>query len=522
MRRRNTPRHSLEPSLFPFLAVLICTMGALVALLVLVVQQARVDASVVNDGSSDDVGHPSSALLNTLEGVELEVEHGQWRVDVFRQQREEVLSQVDDRRAILSHLESHIRELEDQGRVLQAELEAMRAADELTPTALTAKEAELDRLQRSIGQMKQQLDKSRQSKPERPAFAILPFEKNNGTQRRPIYLEFVEEGILIQPEGVMIANKDLEGPLGPGNPLDAALRTIRDYWLKADGQEAGSAYPLMVVRPQGTLSYMLGRAAISSWDDEFGYELIDGEMKLAFPRENAVLADLIRRSISDARQRQRLLQKAMPSHPQGGGFIVSRNGGLVPVHGTASRSNEAHRSRGVGAGRGGDGVGVGQATQDQGEQQQTVVTEETKAKNSINGSAARQNNGDAGSGRSGATSSLAEARGTNWALPGKGARGTAYTNPIRIAVTRQSIILLPNNRQQEVARPFVLGKDLTETVDQLVIAIHHRIKSWGVAPSGGYWQPELVIHVEPGAGTLMEQVNLLLQGSGLTIKRSHR
>ena len=33
--------------LFPFLAVLICTMGALIVLLVLLVQQARVNASVI-------------------------------------------------------------------------------------------------------------------------------------------------------------------------------------------------------------------------------------------------------------------------------------------------------------------------------------------------------------------------------------------------------------------------------------------------------------------------------------------
>jgi hypothetical protein len=494
-------------------------MGALVALLVLVVQQARVEASVISQNLSQGEGQ-SPQLARDLADVELEAEHAQWRVDVFRQQREEVLEQVDNRRAILTHLESHIRELEDQARVLQVELDAMREA-ELTPVELAAMEAELRRSRQSVVSMRKQLEKARQTQRDRPAYAILPFEKNNGTSRRPIYLEFVKEGILIQPEGVMITNHDLEGPLGPGNPLDAALRAIRDYWIGTETLDAATAYPLMIVRPQGTLSYMLGRAAISSWDDEFGYELIDDQMKLAFPKKNPALAELIRRSISDARQRQQLLRKAMPAHPRGGGFVVSRSGGLVPLHGAPILPTGRPR-RGVGAGRGGDGVGLGQARQKHGQRQQIAVTEPSESKNSSDRSAARQNTGRKGHGPSGGVTSLAESRGANWALPGDGGQGTPYTNPVRITVTQQSIILLPNNRQREIARPFVIGADITETVDHLVAAIHRRIQSWGVAPSGGYWQPELVMDVELGAETLMAQIERLLQGSGLTIRSSRQ
>ncbi|MEZ6075433.1 MAG: hypothetical protein R3C56_07100 [Pirellulaceae bacterium] len=37
----------------------------------------------------------------------------------------------------------------------------------------------------------------------------------------------IEQGIRIQPEGILLRTEDLEPPYGPGNPLDAALRTIR-------------------------------------------------------------------------------------------------------------------------------------------------------------------------------------------------------------------------------------------------------------------------------------------------------
>ena len=45
MKRYRNQKTTVGVSLFPFLAVLICTMGALIVLLVLVVQLARVDAS---------------------------------------------------------------------------------------------------------------------------------------------------------------------------------------------------------------------------------------------------------------------------------------------------------------------------------------------------------------------------------------------------------------------------------------------------------------------------------------------
>ncbi len=137
-------------------------------------------------------------------------------------------------------------------------------------------------------------------------------------------------------------------------------------------------------------------------------------------------------------------------------------------------------------------------------------------------SRARQRNGGGGPGGAGADP-LAESRGANWGLPGgRGPRGAGYTNPIRIAVTPQAIVLLPNNRQREGDRIFAIGDDLTKTVDSLVQAIHQRIDSWGVAPSGGYWQPELRLDVSANADSLTRQVETLLQGSGLTLKRSRQ
>ena len=50
MRRKRFRKPVTNMSLFPFIAVLICTMGALIVLLVLFVQQARVQADTICAG----------------------------------------------------------------------------------------------------------------------------------------------------------------------------------------------------------------------------------------------------------------------------------------------------------------------------------------------------------------------------------------------------------------------------------------------------------------------------------------
>jgi Na+/alanine symporter len=49
IRRRIPSSQGNAVSLFPFLAVLVCTMGSLIILLVLVVQQARVGAESLSE-----------------------------------------------------------------------------------------------------------------------------------------------------------------------------------------------------------------------------------------------------------------------------------------------------------------------------------------------------------------------------------------------------------------------------------------------------------------------------------------
>ena len=62
-RRLRIAKRSVSVSLFPFLAVLICTMGSLIVLLVIVVQQARANAVNVSQQRESQLHAPVSKIL---------------------------------------------------------------------------------------------------------------------------------------------------------------------------------------------------------------------------------------------------------------------------------------------------------------------------------------------------------------------------------------------------------------------------------------------------------------------------
>src|SRR6187551_1938454 len=103
MRRPTVRRQQPGVALFPFLAVLICTMGSLIVLLVLVVQQAKAGAAAAAAPPQELPQLDSDELKRLTE----QQEDLQWRADVLKHQREEYAKEIADKRLELAHLEDH-------------------------------------------------------------------------------------------------------------------------------------------------------------------------------------------------------------------------------------------------------------------------------------------------------------------------------------------------------------------------------------------------------------------------------
>ena len=275
-------------------------MGALVLLLMLIVNQAQATAKQM-----------AADKKTQIEDAESNLEMIQ---DSFEEKLDDRRLELERKRLTLQHFEKHIKELMEELEGIQ------RTAVLLSQKKTQDKTTEVE-TERKISQLEKQLTdanidlKKKLDKPvgDKPIFAIIPYQGTNGTHRRPIYLECTNKGVTIQPEGVVIGLADLQPPYGPGNPLDAAIRTVRSRFVPANGALTSTAYPLLIVRPSGVRTYAMARQAMSGWDDQFGYELIDEALELTYPESEPGIVPEIEQALVLARERQAALVMAMPA-----------------------------------------------------------------------------------------------------------------------------------------------------------------------------------------------------------------
>jgi biopolymer transport protein ExbD len=295
-------------SLFPFLAVLICTMGALIVMLVVITRQTQRQAA-----STAVLAEKSQKQLD----LEAAREMAQYRLTELKASREKTEAQLAEARLELGNLEDHWRQLRDQLAQLEAAWSQLESSKNGGGQQRAQAEAELAKLQEEITQAKARLADAQQASRKPATYAVVPYDGPNGTHRRPIYLECRRDSIVLQPEGFVFTEDDFNGPLGPGNPLDVALRALREYLLnrkQIDRDGGNEPYPLLLVRPSGIEAYYAAREAMKSWASDFGYELIGEDWQLQFRSPDRNLADVVRQVVEVARVRQQRLAAAVPRH----------------------------------------------------------------------------------------------------------------------------------------------------------------------------------------------------------------
>lgn len=305
MSRRSHRGDESAPAMFPFLAVLLCTIGALV--LVLVISVVNSHASAKRDLSEE--------LQEKIEKKKEESDFLQTISEELAARREKVRKEIERRQKELANVEDHIQRLEAQMIQLRAQADLLESPPDQDSSPASARTSKIEELRGKIEAAQKRLEEELENGKQRKlAFSIIPYDGPNGTSRRPVYLECNADGVVIQPEGIRISAKDLRPPYGPGNPLDAALRVLRTAYQQRDRTFGLTIppYPLLIVRPDGIHSYAMARAAMSGWDDQFGYELVDADMPLAFPPGIPNLAEELIATIDTARKRQDSLVAALP------------------------------------------------------------------------------------------------------------------------------------------------------------------------------------------------------------------
>jgi hypothetical protein len=347
-------------SLFPFLAVLLCTMGSLLVLLVLF-------SSSVENSDAEAV---AAAAREQAEDLELARAELGWRIDQLEGVRSRTADDLARARFQLAGIEADSRSLVDELDELERTAAALEAGADEADEPLTD-------LEQRLAAAKAEIDEARQAAAERPpAYAVVPYEGDAGTHRRPLYIECCIDGVFLQPEGIRLGPSDFEGPPGPGNPLASALRAAREHLANRPGESGEPAvqpYPLLLVRPSGVMAYYAARESLQSWGSDFGYQFINEDWTLTFPPPDAALAEAEMRAVEEARRRLEWLAQVRPpkrSKPAVQYRASTTRGGVVSAEGPSVLGDQSRwdwkegqsgaaggAARGVRAGSDGDMVG---------------------------------------------------------------------------------------------------------------------------------------------------------------------
>jgi hypothetical protein len=309
MSRRPQAGGNTGVQLFPFLAVLLCTMGALILLLMLLAQQAR--SQVAADAKAKTLAKRAEVDNADLERKRDDL---QWRIEQLKAARDKTQADVAKHRDRLAHIDEHFQRLRKQ-------LDELTAAEKLLleksvngDIDKAALEAQLADLRAKIAEAKLKLEQARAAGQKPQAFAVVPYEGSNGTRRRPIYIECRADAVVLQPEGIVFPESDFAGSRGPSNPLASCLRVVSEYITRgnnyADGEQP---YPLLLVRPSGIGAYYAARGAMESWDSDFGYELVNEDWPLEFPPADPLLSQMLAKTAEEARVRQAMIARAAPA-----------------------------------------------------------------------------------------------------------------------------------------------------------------------------------------------------------------
>lgn len=341
-------RPGLAPNLFPFLAVLICTLGTLILMLAMVARNAG-DLIAAEQAADSIVATEDKESTSEIAAMlDREVAAARWHREQTVKTRELQTADLESRRDRLAHLEDHGRRLREELQSLSTEVDKAVATD---GEDVTQVQQTLDQVLQQIEAEKVAIAKlNEELNSATPRIVIVPHKGPSGTDRRPIYIECRKEGIYLRPGDRLIPTEHLEPIVGMPNPLDAVLRTIRYHAMQEYGDTV-APYPLLVVRPDGLPAYAAARAAMHQWDDQYGYELIPADVELAFPDADPRLDSKVSAVIRQAVER-RLAMGA------GTEFVGGLGGGSRPEEMSPTASSPSAPTPEALAIRGASGTGM--------------------------------------------------------------------------------------------------------------------------------------------------------------------
>lgn len=547
MRRRNA---TIAVSLFPFLAVLLCAMGALILLLLIMSRQIREDALATIAASAPAPATPVEppAAIPTVTitiydpappappdpNVELRS-----RLAAGTARRDAARREVERLRILLAARKDATTAAYERSAAASFDLEAARNRLAAREAELRDRDAERRRLLEEIRVARGTLAKVRQqAESAEPKVSIVPYDGRSGTARRPVLIECRGETIRFVPEDVRLTAADLEGFLPDFNPLLAGASALRSHWYEVDGGGTSRPYVLLLVHEDGVAAYYAARALLRTIGNDTGYELVTDDLPLAIPPVDPKAQQVCRTAVLEALERRgealTQLARRARNEPASSGLFDDPFDGAPPFGGEGA--SPAPPIAPLPSGRSIAGLDETPAEDASGETSAAAGGAVAGAADgSPAGRIARQigeaNRRSRAAGLappaalpSEVAAELAREEAFFDRLPELGGRlagkkkwgasaptaNISLERPMPVVVTAEQITV-------GAQPPIPLTDGVTDaTVGAVFEAVDREAAAWGRSPGQFYWSPRLRATIRPGGTAHYDRLRRRLAGTGLT------
>src|SRR5579872_6832944 len=344
MRRRLT-----QPamSLFPFLDTLVCTMGALILMLLAMTPkikeraQARLHAQLaaLAPAQQDEpdpelepepvpqpepvappavvAAAPDRAQLALDRAAERKKRREAWIQTAADAREKLAVKQADYRkqRLLLKETDQRLKHVQDRLLKTRLKSEAVGEADQSLADLAARLEEQQEQVSQEIAKTRKNIDAlNRRQAAAKNEYSLVPYDGTSGTVRRPIYIECSGKGFRFLPEDETVSPTDLEGFPDSYNPLLTGTQNLMRFWTRRRRNSPESEpepYVLLLVRPSGCFTYYLARKYLSSLSVNFGYELIEEDWKLSVPDADPVAKALLKETLDTTVQARRPSKHAL-------------------------------------------------------------------------------------------------------------------------------------------------------------------------------------------------------------------
>jgi hypothetical protein len=481
----------MKVTLFPFLAVLVCLMGAMIMFLVIVARNVR-DGAAVN--VTNNIG-----AVETQAQVQDKIAEAEWYSENLSTVQKENEQKLGDLQTQLALVEKETQKVALEIRRL-LQLATQFDAQPPVPTERLKQELESQKIRQKQAEL-ELAELQKNAAENKKSYAIIPYRGQNGTYRRPVYIECTGNKVIIQPEGIELTEADFVTANRPDNPFDSVLRVARQYYLEMNQTARGSeAYPLLIVRPSGVPMFAKSLQAVGTWVKDYGYELVNEDWHIEYPEANAELKDRLEKQLDVSRRRMNGYLLAMRDMPgTGGGLRVA--GSRLPESGTGTFSRNS------------DGVAVNQSMPQKQAQQDKIANGAGELMQDIANQAIETQEGNEETQRNrraandeGVVNGTTSGAGIASNAANKGVALNNDTPPPAMKVITRTVkvrceadrFVLVRQAGLPFQQTFRIETSVDDAVDKLVKAVTEYQETWGKAGDGLTWKTILQVRVQSG------------------------